>query len=270
MDIIKVYAIYFSPTGTTERAVVAAAKGTGLPGARIDLTSWKNRANYSRAFNQNEIVVVGLPVYGGRLPGKIDDFFSCLQGQHTPAVAVVAYGNQAYGDGLAELKARLEERGFKVIAGAAFIGEYTFSKNVGTGRPDANDLAIAREFGKAAAAGAGRGMAGTLKVKGDYPSALPVMEAGNPQSHYTGWAQVGTSSDCSFCGLCEEMCPWHAINIGDNVVTNYAKCMRCFRCIRICPSKARKVIDPSFPKFVERLEKTVEQKVNEPELFFCD
>ena len=74
MELQKVYAVYFSPTGTTEKTTIAAAKGTGLPGARIDLTPWKSRLNYARVFNNNEVVVVGMPVYGGRLPGQDRQF----------------------------------------------------------------------------------------------------------------------------------------------------------------------------------------------------
>lgn len=270
MELQKVYAIYFSPTGTTERAVIAAAKGTGLPGARIDLTPWKSRANYGRVFNTNEVVVVGMPVYGGRLPGKIDNFFSCLKGNNTPAIAMVVYGNRDYEDALIELKIRLEERGFKVIAAAAFIGEHTFSKNIATGRPDAGDIRLAGEFGRRAIAMFAQSATGVLKVKGNYPYLRETFDPANDHRHYTGWAQVGTTADCSFCGLCEETCPWGAITIVDNVITNYSKCMRCFRCIRLCPSKAKRVIDPNFPQFVAQFETRMANRRCQPEMFFIE
>ena len=268
MDIAKVYAVYFSPTGATEKAVMAAAKGTGLPGARVDLTPRKTRANYARSFTQSEIVVAGLPVYGGRLPGKIDDFFSCLAGNNTPAIAIVMYGNRGYDDALIELKIRLEERGFKVIAGGAFIGEHTFSRNIAGGRPDANDLDVARNFGAVAMAGIDKAMAGTLAVKGNYPSVRHAFDPSNLENHYTGWAQVGTTADCSFCGLCEESCPWGAITIDDNVKINYSMCMRCLRCVKVCPSKAKKIIDPRFPEHIAELENNIAAVRKEPELFF--
>lgn len=268
MDLQKVYAVYFSPTGTTERAVIAAAKGTGLPGARIDLTPFKGRQMYRRSFNKNEVVVVGLPVYNGRLPGKIETFFSALTGNQTPAIAMVVYGNRDYEDALIELKVRLEERGFKVIAAAAFIGQHTFSKNIAEGRPNEDDLLIAREFGRKAVAGIDKAMAGTLTVKGNYPYVREPFDPIQLTGEYTGWAQVGTTADCSLCGLCEESCPWGAITIDDNVLINYAKCMRCFRCIRVCPSRAKKVIDPKFPAFLEKFEEMLAGRNCKPEMFF--
>ena len=268
MDVIKVYAIYFRPTGTTEKAVIAAAKGTGLPGAKIDLTSWKSRAHYARVFRQDEIAVVGMPVYGGRLPGGIDNFFDCLQGNGTPAIAMVVYGNRDYNDALIELKTRLEERGFKVIAGAAFIGQHTFSSNIATGRPDAQDLLVAREFGWKARENLDKAYAGTLVVKGNFPYTQHPFDPTHMENVYTGWGQVGTPADCNFCGLCAENCPWNAVTVDDNVVTNYAKCMRCFRCLKVCPSGDKKIIDPNFSKFVERFEKKMEGRRCEPEMFF--
>jgi ferredoxin len=268
MDIVKVYAVYFSPTGATEKIVTAAAKGTGLPGAKINLTTWLSRENRRKTFTQNELAVIGLPVYDGRLPGKIDNFFTFLQGNATPAIAIVVYGNRDYDDALIELKNRLEERGFKVIAGAAFIGEHTFSRHIAGGRPDAEDLATAKEFGRRAREGLDKAYNGTLAVRGNYPYVKNTFDPIRLSGEYSGWAQVGTAQDCTFCGLCAENCPWNAITIDDNVITNYAKCMRCFRCIKMCPSHAKKVIDPNWPDFLAGFENTMEGRYCQPEMFF--
>ena len=146
MDIKKVYAVYFSPTGTTEKTAIAIVEGTGIHYEKVDLTTRQARKVFKHTFKKNELRIVGLPVYGGRLPKKLDDFFSGLHGNSSPAIALVLYGNREYEDALIELKLILEKRGFNVIAGAAFIGEHTFSKNIATGRPDAGDLAIANGF----------------------------------------------------------------------------------------------------------------------------
>ena len=46
----------------------------------------------------------------------------------------------------AELKDLFEKKGFIGIAAGAFIGEHSFSTEVATDRPDANDLTIASQF----------------------------------------------------------------------------------------------------------------------------
>src|SRR4030042_4085254 len=166
MDIKKVYAVYFSPTGTTEKTSIAIAEGTGIPYEKVDLTTRQARKVFKHTFKKNELTIVGLPVYGGRLPKKLDDFFSGLHGNSSPAIALVLYGNREYEDALIELQLILEKRGFNVIAGAAFIGEHTFSKNIATGRPDAGDLAIARAFGRKSASFIAGDKQGVLTVKG--------------------------------------------------------------------------------------------------------
>src|SRR5512143_2578043 len=108
MRIIKVSAVYFSPTGTTRRTVHAIAEGTGMPFSPEDLTLPERRRNFSRSFAADELVIVGLPVYAGRLPRNLEDFFEGLHGNSTPAVAVVVYGNRDYNDALLELKMKLD------------------------------------------------------------------------------------------------------------------------------------------------------------------
>ena len=260
------YTIYFSPTGTTEKAVNAVAEGTGLAYEKIDLTILKRRQDFKRSFNKNDLVIVGMPVYGGRLPKNLDDFFAGLKGDNTAAAALVMYGNREYEDALIELKIRLEERGFKVIAGAAFIGEHTFSKKIATGRPDANDLAIAEEFGKKIAREIDRVSTKKLNVKGSYPYVMGGFDPARP--HYlTAYAIITTTTDCTQCGVCAEECPWGAIDADDFTKVDALKCLRCFRCIKVCPVSAKKVVDPKFYEFLADFEKRLTVRRKEPELF---
>jgi len=266
MDIKKAYSVYFSPTGTTERAAVAFAEGTGLPYEKIDLTTSKARQSFKRSFGSDELVVVGLPVYGGRLPKNIDNFFSGLKGNGTPAAALVVYGNRAYDDALIELKMRLEERGFKVIAGAAFIGEHTFTKNVGTGRPDTADIAIAKDYGRRTAESINRAISGVLNVKGNYPfvaNGFSIEKPGGAALH----AKIVTLESCTRCGLCAEECPWDAIDTENYEVIDYTKCYRCLRCIKVCPESAKTIRDEEFFKLVAGFEAKFSAPRKEPELF---
>ena len=266
MDINRVHAIYFSPTGTTQRAVSALAAGTGLPLKEYDLTTPKARQAFSRSFGKNDLVVVGLPVYGGRLPRNLDDFFSGLKGDATPAVAVAMYGNREFDDALIELKMKLEERGFVVKAGAAFIGEHTFSKKIATGRPDSNDLRIAANFGSQAAASISTDIAGTLTLKGHYPFMMKGYDPTNPGPHPTYFA-VGTNENCTQCKLCVENCPWGAIDEDNPAIINLTKCLRCLRCIKICPASAKQIMDEKFLAYLPQFETRLNAKRCEPELF---
>jgi ferredoxin len=266
MILRKVYSIYFSPTGTTEKAVIACAGGMGLPFNKIDLTLLKDRQSFNHSFKKNELVIVGLPVYGGRLPGNLDDFFSGLKGNDTPAVALVMYGNREYDDALIELKIRLEGCGFNVIAGAAFIGEHTFSKNIATGRPNARDLEIAREFGRKTIKENSQTSSRKLTVKGNYPFVAKGFDPTQP-GPLTANLNIITTEDCTQCGLCAENCPWGAIDENDFTVINSVKCYRCFRCIKNCPASAKVVKDAKFLAFLPQFEKMLNARRKEPELF---
>jgi ferredoxin len=267
MNVRKVHAIYFSPTGTTARAVLAAAKGTGLPVEEIDLTNYEKRRNFQKAFSKNEMTIVGLPVYAGRLPAHLDDFFAGLQGNGAPAAALVMYGHREYNDALLELKNRLEERGFNVIAGAAFIGEHTFSKNIAPGRPDEKDLALAREFGNRAANAAAKAKPGTLKLRGDFPYKWQGYDPANPGIHVF-IPHVVTGEECILCGTCVEECPWGAIALKDTIVTDNTRCLRCFRCFKVCPAGAKKAVGEEFYKSLPEFEKRLNAVLKQPEMFF--
>ena len=266
MEIKKAYAIYFSPTGTTKKAVVSLAEGLGCPVEKVDLTLPKTRQAFGHSFDKDEVVVVGFPVYRGRLPKYLDDFFACLKGNKTSAVALAMYGNRNYDDALIELKLRLEERGFIVKAGAAFIGEHTRSKNIATGRPDKNDLAIAGSFGQQAAALISDDISGTLSLKGHYPFVMEAFDPANPGS--LPRPSIVTTDLCRKCGLCAEHCPWGAIDADDPAIINPAKCMTCFRCLKNCPNSAKQITtDEKYLAFVSQLEKMLNARRCEPELF---
>jgi ferredoxin len=224
----------------------------------VDLTVPDARRSYAHAFGLDELAVVGLPVYGGRLPKNIEGFFAGLDGRGAPAVAVVLYGNREYDDALLELKIRLEERGFRVVSGAAFIGEHTISPKIATGRPDESDLALAHDFGRRSAAEANAGGYGTLTVKGSNPF---VAKGTGPS--YT----PQTSDSCTKCGLCAANCPWGAIDPTDYRTVDSAKCFRCARCVKDCPQGAKQFTDEGFLTRRSDMEKRLGAVRREPELF---
>lgn len=73
-------------------------------------------------FQEDDLVVLGTPVYAGRVPNVLLPFLKTVRGDHTPAIPVVVYGNRNFDDALAELRDILENQGFLCGAAAAFVG----------------------------------------------------------------------------------------------------------------------------------------------------
>ena len=171
-----VWAVYFSGTGTTERTVRSVAgelaRMLSVPCRSIDFTRPQARQK-ELSFCERDLVVFGTPVYAGRVPNVLLPYLrEKVRGGGALAVPVVLFGNRNYDDALIELRDLLQADGFGCIAAGAFVGEHSFSRTLGAGRPDDRDMAghpaFAREIcGKLA------GQAGTentpVAVRGETP-----------------------------------------------------------------------------------------------------
>lgn len=230
----RINTLFFSPTGTTSKICKQLAKSFDLPTKYFDLSLKKLRTKHqSLSFNSDELVIIGVPVYSGRIPAFLEEYFAKIKGNNTPAIFIVVYGNRDYDDALLELKELFEKRGFKGIAAGAFIGEHSYSSKVATNRPDTDDLAKAYNFGKdikQKLAILTKPDYPQLKVKGNYPYkervAVPLM---SPE----------TSEACKSCGICAEICPTEAISFTDFKTIKAEDCIRCHSCVKNCPEGAK-------------------------------
>ena len=143
----KIYTAYFSPTGGTKKAALALTSALADTDGftEIDL-SLPALAQYT--FAADDIIVVAVPVFGGRVPAFALQQLTALHGQNTSAIAVAAYGNRAYEDALLELSDSLTSQSFRVIAAAAVLSEHSMLRSIAAGRPDADDLAQLTDFAK--------------------------------------------------------------------------------------------------------------------------
>ena len=141
----KGYGGYFSPTGGTRAYVTALAGLLSCEAEEIDLTAREERAR-DHVFGPEDLVILGAPVYAGRLPQLEGGIFERLRGDGTPAVFNVSYGNRAFEDALLEEQDICQAHGFHGIAAGAWIAPHTFSGRIGSGRPDGTDLEKVREF----------------------------------------------------------------------------------------------------------------------------
>jgi len=252
MHFSSIDAVYFSPTGTTKRVLEAIATGLGLENVTlVDLTMPGGDRKVSVPDGQS-LALFGMPVYAGRIPQEALARLEHCQGQATPAVLVVVYGNRAYEDALLELSDVVGQKGFVPVAAGAFIGEHSFSNAaapIAVGRPDAGDCDKATAFGAAIRRkldGLGcLAEAGTLSVPGNRPyrerHPLPAM------------APVSRGDVCLRCGLCATVCPVGAITVAPEVDTCAETCLHCCACVKICPTGARVVENPKLLEIAKRL-----------------
>lgn len=252
----KIFTAYFSPTGSTKKAALALTSALADPDGftEIDL-SLPALAQYT--FAANDIIVVAVPVFGGRVPAFALQQLTALHGQNTSAIAVAAYGNRAYEDALLELSDSLTSQSFRVIAAAAVLSEHSMLRSIAAGRPDADDLAQLTDFAKKISA----------KPLTEAP-ALTNIPGNRPYKDWQPMPVVPQVSDsCIRCGLCSATCPTQAIPSGQPHTTDPQKCILCLRCTTICPQQARSLPQQAQALIAQKLAPIKDiYKNNE---FFC-
>jgi len=263
---------YFSATGTTQKIVTAladklAANSSGKKTKNIDFTLPGARKE-PVSFAKEDIVVAGVPVYAGRVPNVLLKYLNTITGNGALAVAVVVYGNRHYDDALIEWRDLLESRGFKVIAGGAFIGEHSFSKILGLNRPDDQDMSIVTEFARQIDQKiTTQNVFETQFLPGNQPYKAyyqPKDKDGNPV--YIQKVTPKTNSDCTHCKLCVSLCPMGSINADDESEIK-GICIKCCACIKQCPVQAKYFDDANYLWHKHELEVAFTLPRREPEFF---
>ena len=135
---MKVTQIVFSPTGGTQQVVDTITSTWGNHVNKVDLTNPKNE--YSTLnFSQDDIAVIAIPSYGGRVPDLAAERLTKINGNHAQCVIVCVYGNRAYEDTLLELRDIAVQSNFNVVAAISAIAEHSIMHQYATGRPDMQD-----------------------------------------------------------------------------------------------------------------------------------
>lgn len=265
MDINSVILVYFSPTQTTEKTVEGIAQGIQIDIVeRLDLTPPEAR---TREFQEmhDELVIIGAPVYGGRIAHEAVHRLRRIKGNGTPAAVVAVYGNRAYEDALLELRDLAADLGFRPVAGGAFIAEHSYDSEttpIASGRPDAHDLEEARRFGELI-----REKMREMRTLDEMPflqvpGNFPYVEWDLPSDIFP----VTDETQCTLCGTCARICPTEAITVRDTVMTDQNTCISCSACVKKCSTGARAWENLWMKQAVEWLSANCRER-KEPEIF---
>ena len=284
----RICTLFFSPTGTSRKTATAVARGIAAPfAATADSSGSTDPANHAAEANRvaatpengpipvraldlthaasrpetlsaDTVTVFAAPVYGGRIPRTALERMEGIRGEGTPAVVIAVYGNRAFEKAAAELAALAARQGFVPVAAAAFVGEHSYSTPetpVAAGRPDAQDLARAAEFGAAVRKKLAAGTPAPVdaaKLKDVHTPLVPMLRfirfvvgyRRRQKKNPVVYLPACDADRCTHCGRCAAICPTQAIARGDEAHTDPARCIRCCACVKGCPVGARSFHTP--------------------------
>ena len=251
---MSIYSIYFSPTQGTKVITNTLAQEIGTY-KEIDLCEYTDPIP-ERSFSENDICLIGVPSYGGRVPRTAVERINGLKGNGASAILVVSYGNRDYDDTLIELYDVVKAQEFTCIGGVTAIAEHSIMHQFACGRPDTNDISQLKTFAKEIQGKIDASILTEVQVKGN----RPYKELKEVPFHPI------TSNLCTQCGLCAKLCPVRAIPFEAPNQTNGERCISCMRCIQVCPSKARHLDEQMLNMVSEKMKPLFEQR-KENELF---
>lgn len=274
MEIKHIYAVYFSPTGSTgditraaaekAAALLSEAEGKAVPVTEIDFTLPGAREQIGKKrFEADDLVFFGTPTYAGRIPNKALPFVEELfEGSGTPLCALAAFGNRSYDNVLKEITSVSAKHGFIPVAAGAFVSRHVFSDVMAAGRPDEEDMELVSRLAEGAVmkvASCGRGGdLGMLDLGEPGPYYRPLGEDGEPVNFLKAKPKTDAEK-CRRCGLCAEKCPLGSIDKDD--VTNVSGvCIKCHSCVRRCPAQAKYFDDGQMMSHLRMLEANFAQR----------
>jgi len=232
--------LYFSPTKTTKRICLSVAKGTGENNPEIiDMTRpeirEKIRSKPNEVTNNIDYLIVGAPVYFGKLPVEVIECLKSINGDRKESTAIVVYGNRDYGKALYSMVEILMKNGFRMVSAGTFIGQHSYSDivPVAIGRPDKADLDNAYLFGNHS-----KNVSGSLSLE-----KIPIQsDIFSRSDKYLPLKPTFISELCIQCGICADVCPIGILSFDTGALLKAKdedKCIGCMACVFNCDQKAR-------------------------------
>jgi ferredoxin len=264
---MNIQGISFSPTRSAYKIGEKVIKSTGLTKIpSIDLTRPNIRAQFDGTV-EGDVVVVSTAVYEGSIPSMILEPLNKLKGQGKWAVPIGVYGARSPEEYVNEMSGLLRKQGFKILAAANFVAEHSYATDeapAGRGRPTAQDLELAEDFGKKIVS----------KIEGDLQElSIESKPLKNGENYMRKeWSENGVKKMiakpehnaelCIQCNTCVNSCPVAAID-PETYEADGEACIRCMACVKVCPENAK---TNTFPQRVAQFMNTWE-KDQQPAFF---
>lgn len=228
---MKYIQLIFSPTGGTKRVAELITSEWKESVETIDLSeAAKDFSQYK--IESEDVVLIALPSYGGRVPALAADRLSQIRTNAARCILLCVYGNRAYEDTLVEMEDIAKKCGYTVIAAISAVAEHSIMHQFATGRPDKEDMQQLKTYAKKILE---KIKTETSNEKLQIPGNRPYKKAGS-----IGLVPKATKK-CVKCGLCAEQCPAQAILREDLKSADPKKCISCMRCVVKCPHSAREI-----------------------------
>ena len=265
---MRVFEMYFSPTGTTEKIVkrisTNIAEKLNIQPINIDFTLKVDRKRIYN-FEKGDLVIIGTPVYAGRVPNVLLEFLNNnIFGNSSFVVPVVLFGNRNFDEALNEMLVIMKKNNFINLGGAAFVGEHSFSKILGKNRPDTLDFDIADKFSQS--------IIDRMSMEKDF---ITIDDSYKIKPYYTPRDRNGnainilkvkpkTNDSCDNCGICVKVCPMNSI-CAENPREINGICIKCGACEKKCPIGAKFYDDENYlyhkteleEQFIKRAQPTI-------------
>lgn len=241
---MKLYQLVFSPTGGTAKVCEAIASGFDLEQRKLSILPLKAE-NQEYVFTRDDIVVIGAPSYGGRVPVPFASRMKKVRGNGARAILAAVYGNREFEDTLLEMQDLAEAAGFRAVAAVAALAEHSITRHWAVGRPDQEDCEELKAFGRK-----------VLESLDEESEQKALMLPGNRPYRSFGGIAVHPKADekCDRCGACAKICPTGAIPADDPKETIDELCITCMGCVAICPQHARSLPESLVKGTIERLD----------------
>lgn len=256
--------LYFSPTSGTKKIVKAIAESIDSNYEEFDITLPQNRTN-SITFSSNDLVIIGMPTYAGRFPRLLHNYIDTITANNTLGVFITTYGNRDYEDALLEQYDIFTSKGFIGLGAATFITEHSSTSKLATGRPHAEDLKTASDFGceiiKRLKEINSLSDLNSLTL----PGSIPYVEKNIPPMPFA----PETNEKCVTCGICAKHCPTSAIDFSDCRTIDISKCIKCNSCVKRCPLSAKAMTSEPYKNMQNMLITNFAHNEKNPEIFLA-